>query len=118
MLTQHDLDQFTGTDIWYRHPLNSEMFYTEGVQYFAEAGGAYWLLDIIATEIFQLLRKEAFISIRVDVKDGKAKITADDGGKGDGPVLLYTRDIEYTDLPEGEWKFFLTNDVLLLPSEY
>ena len=47
-LQQADLRQFTGTETWYRHPLARKVLYTEGVQYVAEQGGAYWLLDIIA----------------------------------------------------------------------
>ena len=31
---------------------------------------------------------------------------------------LFTKSIDYTDCPEGEWKFFFTGNVLMLPSEY
>ena len=41
------LRQFYGTEVWYRHPLFRKCLYTEGVQYLAEHGGAYWLLDLI-----------------------------------------------------------------------
>ena len=44
-LQQADLRQFTGTETWFRHPLARKVLYTEGVQYVAEQGGAYWLLD-------------------------------------------------------------------------
>ena len=47
-LTTADLSQFTGSENWYRHSLNRDILYTEGAQYVAEAGGAYWLLDEIA----------------------------------------------------------------------
>ncbi|MCK1641666.1 hypothetical protein IVA95_30015 [Bradyrhizobium sp. 157] len=47
-LTPADLAHFTGTAEWYRHGLNRRMLYTDGVQYLAEKGGAYWLLDKIA----------------------------------------------------------------------
>lgn len=47
-LTLEALHHFTGTETWFRHPLVRKVLYTEGVQYLAETGGAYWLLDEIA----------------------------------------------------------------------
>lgn len=47
-LTTADLRQFNGSENWYRHSLNRDILYTDGAQYVAEAGGAYWLLDEIA----------------------------------------------------------------------
>ena len=47
-LTQSDLNQFTGSENWYRHGLNGNVTYTDGAQYLANKGGAYWLLDAIA----------------------------------------------------------------------
>ncbi len=110
------LRQFTGTDHWYRHPLNRNMLYTDGVKYFADnaGNGAYWFLDICATELYELQAEEGFISVWLDVQDDKAMIAADDGNDKD----LYSKTIEYTDCPPGEWKFFFTDKVLLLTSEY
>lgn len=116
MLTEADLHQFTGTETWFRHSLNRKMLYTEGVQFFAEKAGhgAYWFLDIVATELMMLHKEEPFLAITLASKDGKATITADDGNDR----VLYTREIEYTDCPPGDWKFYLVDNVLLLPSEY
>ena len=47
-LHKADLRQFTGSESWYRHPLARSVLYTDGVRHAAEAGGAYWLLDVIA----------------------------------------------------------------------
>ena len=47
-LSKSDLAQFTGSENWYRHGINRNVLYTEGVQYVAEHGGAHWLLDEIA----------------------------------------------------------------------
>jgi hypothetical protein len=93
------------------------MLYTDGVQFFAESGGgqgAYWLLDIIATEYWPLLKKEPFLVVSVTVKDERAKIEVADGN---GHVLKM-RALAYTDLQAGVWQFYLTDNVLLLPSEY
>jgi len=115
----HALRNFTGTETWWRHNLSRNMTYTDGVKFFAENAnnGAYWFLDIVATEIFPLQRNEEFINIMLYVKDSKAVIEADDGDRGSGRVVLFRREIDYTDCPEGEWRFWLTNNVMLLPSE-
>ena len=111
-----DLKMFTGTEQWFRHPLSSNFLYTDGVKFFAEhcGGGAYWFLDILATELADLQETEDFMSITLDVVDSSAKITADDGNGN----VLYTKNIDFTDAEKGTWKFFFTNNVLLLPSEY
>ena len=81
-----DLQMFMGTEQWFRHPLSSNFKYTDGVKFFAEhcGGGAYWLMDIIQTEVVPLLTEENyFISIKMDVLLGEnnkvATIVADDG---------------------------------------
>jgi len=120
-----DLGLFTGTEQWFRHPLCHNFLYTDGVKYFAEhcGNGAYWLLDIIATEVAELQETEEFLSIQLIVdkiweksvgENNAALITVSDGNGND----LYEKVIEYTDAPVGVWKFYLTNNVMLLPSEY
>ncbi len=32
--------------------------------------------------------------------------------------VLFARHIHFTDAPDGLWRFYLTDNVLLLPSEY
>jgi hypothetical protein len=117
---QRSLSQFTGTQTWYRHGLNRNMLYTDGVQYFAEhaGGGAYWFLDIVATELFALQRQYGFISITIDARDNKAKLAAKGTDLAGEDVWIWGRNIDYTDCPAGEWKFFFCSDVLMLPSEY
>jgi len=43
-----NLDQFTGTEHWYRHALNRAVLFAGGAKHVADAGGTYWLLDEIA----------------------------------------------------------------------
>lgn len=110
------LGHFHGTDKWYRHWLG-QMLYTDGVEFFAEQGGrhgAYWFLDIAATECLPLLKQEGFLHLKLTVADGKAELVTDDGNGN----VLHRRAIEYTDLQPGEWRFYLTDNVLLLTSEY
>lgn len=116
---QNALAQCTGTGTWWRHPLNRNMLHTDGVLCFADnaGGGAHWFLDIVATEIFPKMRDHDFLAITLAVDDNHAAcITAYDEN-ADVP-LVFERRVEWTDCPAGKWRFFLTDNVLLLPSEY
>ena len=114
-MTTLDLSQFTGTEAYHRtFMFNPDLVHTDGVQYFAETAGCYWLLDIIATEIFPLTEHEDFLSLSLLVKDGKASLAVEDGDC----KVIKVRKIEHTDCPDGVYAFFLTNNVLMLTSEY
>lgn len=113
---RHELAHFTGCDQPYRHSLARDVLYTDGVRHFAlnSGGGAYWFLDILATE--PVIRKQgaSFAVITLTVFDGKADIAvAADAGQP--PV--FTRHIEFTDAAEGEWKFYFENGMIMLPKE-
>jgi hypothetical protein len=109
-----DLSAFIGTENWHRHALNKQMLLTDGVKYFADQAGAHWFLDIIATEGMLLQAQRPFLAILLDVREGEADIHVTDG---DGENL-YKRHIHFTDAPDGLWRFYLTDNVLLLPGEY
>ena len=109
-----ELQTFTGTENYYRHSLRRSMLYTDGVNYFAERAQAYWFLDIVATEFYQLQSVSPFLTITMTVKNRKAKILVTDGNSR----KLKAKNITYTDCPVGEWKFFMTDNVLMVPSEY
>lgn len=115
------LRQFTGTEQWYRHPLNRRMLYTDGVKCFAEeaGNGAFWLLDVMVTEVRALHdRGEDFLHVVLDVVGSSATLRVDDGNDNS----LWSRQIEYTDCPQGVWNFYQVWDgeysVAMLPSEY
>lgn len=118
------LAPFTGTENYHRHWLR-RLIYTDGVEHFTEhaGGGAYWFLDIVATEVMPLLKKAEFIAITISSASGQANIFATDGND----ERLWQRWIEHTDCPAGEWKFYLVlgsldgvnpAPILMLPSEY
>lgn len=111
-----ELPQFIGTEHYYRHALVRAMVYTDGVRFFAEnaGGGAYWFLDIVATEILRLQGRDPFLSITLSVADGRGQIVADDGNGN----VLFRKDVRSTDCPPGDWRFYLTDNVLMIPSEY
>ena len=122
-----NVEQFTkaysesrnGANQFYRHSLNRNFVYSDGVQECAEAG-CYWLVDIAATEIPAVLRKkgETLGTFVAEVKKGVARLTC----TGSGDVKLWGRKIDYTDLPEGRWVFFIGEDssryTMILRSEY
>ena len=91
-LNKSDLVQFTGSENWYRHPINRNVLYTDGAQYVAEHGGAYWLLDEIA--IIQPYSKrvaaEKFQLWKLKVNpDRSATLTCDDGNNN----IVFTKTI-------------------------
>ena len=83
----------------------------------AELCKAYWLVyDIIAYQVRPEVRNESFqVWKLIPYDENKAKLYCDDGNHRE----LLSVNVKYTDfpLPEGI-KLYLTNGVLLLPSEY
>ena len=113
-LTHAALRQFTGTDKWYRHPLVRWMLYTEGVRYVAEEGGAYWLIDKVATlQLAPKIKTERFQQWKF-VREGNAgTLTCDDGNDN----VVHKERIHLTDFPLDEITFWVENNVICLPSE-
>ena len=110
-----DLSNFCGTSRWYQHHFAKGMSFTDGVKFFAEKAGSFWLVDLIAFEFFPLLQKDRpFLSIKVVSKGVSTVITVTDGNE----TQITCRHIQFSTLMAGTWKFYLTDGVLLLPSEY
>lgn len=110
---EKELNQFIGTTQLHRLtllPLNC----TDGVAYFAQKAEAYWLIDEISlTYAYKGLKDEEFIVIKVDAKDNEADVEYSDGND----KILHADHYNFTDL-EGSYKFYLINNVLMLPLEY
>jgi hypothetical protein len=116
-LTEFNLRQFTGSENWFRHGINRNVTFTDGAKFVADEGGAYWLLDAIA--ICQRYEKrvaaEEFQVWTLKVNDDRtATLACDDGNDN----IVYTQQIAFTDFPLDEIKFYFTDNVILLPSEY
>jgi len=109
-----ELAEFVGTHQWHQHPFTREMTYTDGVKYFADRTGSYWLVDFVATELFSLLSVQPFLSIIVASDDVSCKVCVTDGNENQ----IVMRKFPFSTMPDGKWKFYLTDDVLILPSEY
>jgi Family of unknown function (DUF6876) len=126
---QADLQQFTGDTKRYRHPLNRRVIYTPGVQYVAEHGEAYWLIDAIASYYGDRMMTHAIAEDErlrtlqfwhLEVRDdGSAVLTmrADSGVK---PAI--TQEIPFTDFSLGTADIWAGFDgmcwTLYLPSEH
>jgi hypothetical protein len=109
-----DLTAFIGTENWHRHAINRQMLLTDGVRYFAETAGCYWFLDIVATEVMRFHPMKPFLLVVLDVFEGVADIHVEDGNG----ARLWHRHIHFTDAPQGQWRCYLADNVMLLPSEY
>ena len=120
VLALSDLAQFTGTEQWFRHGLNRKCLYTEGVRFVAESAGAYWLIDVIASAQFiGRVREETFQVWHLVVNGAGGIVTCDDGGKdGARPFVVYSQDLDFTDFPLPEIKFYCCDGVVMLPTEY
>jgi len=115
-IMKSDLAQFTGSEQWYRHGLARKVLYTDGAQYVAETGGAYWLIDEIAFgQAEPKVAAEEFQVWRLKVHaDQTAMLTCDDGNDR----VVFSKRIEFTDFPLDEISFYVANHVIMLPSEY
>lgn len=151
-LTYGDLAQFTGTEQIYKNAFNT-LCYTDGIRHVAQAGQAYWLLDAIAFYQSQLTepRLREFQIWILTLRNGEGLPANDDelyplAPKPDhdailtcwadtpddwfdwqnSPLLKISQDIQFTDFPLAQIKFYLCDTqigqqvkpLLLLPSEY
>lgn len=114
-----------GTDNFYFNKLVPNFYYSDGVMECAKAG-CYWLVMLFATTIVAELQKKgirpgSLAIAKVDVSDNKATITVELDDNETDPIKHH---IEITDMPEGEWKFYISYGGTeygfrcILPSEY
>ena len=111
-----------GANKMFRHPLVRKFIYSDGVQECANAG-LYWMLDILATEGVQHMKKHPDDGLMVvyfsAYADRSATIT---GTLTDDDPTPWMRRIALTDCEPGQWTFYMAYDgehySLILPSEY
>jgi hypothetical protein len=124
------LANFTGTEQWTQHALARNLLMTDGVIFLREKAEAFWLIDAIASHIatnprlqrehFQCWTFEKYAAdLAVPNRPHRLFVT---DGKSDKPLVV--QELEYTDFPLSEVKFYAVWDggfnkfVLMLPSEY
>jgi hypothetical protein len=112
-----NLSQFQGSEVFLRHLTGA--VYTEGVRFVAQTCGAFWLIDeVLFGQMDRRIRRNPklreiqFWTLRV--KDGSAVLTC---REDDGIPPAYTKQIPYTDFPEGDFDLWFENRTLHLPQE-
>lgn len=128
-LTQHDLSQFYGQDERYRVSWRKDVIYTPGVKHVVDAGGAYWLIDAIASHLEpDFIRRESEIDPRISdlhfwnlaVGDNRSAILQAKADSDCEPFV--TQRIPYTDFPLSSVDIWAGFDgtfwTLYLPSEH
>jgi len=109
-----DLSGFTGSEKLYKDQLGAVI--TEGVKYFADEGKAFWAVSdmIVICKVHKNVKDCPFVSIVVKAGESNAAITYEDGYGN----RLFKQDYDYSSLPVGEWKFYFTDNTLMVASEY
>lgn len=110
-----------GANDFYRHTMWRKLVYSDGVKECLETG-VYWLMDVIGTECVKPVLDSGLPLgiLYVNVNDGKADLRIE----MQDDVVLWKKRVEYTDMPDGEWTFYLANDgdtrqiSAILPTEY
>ena len=112
---KQNLKSFTGTEQWYRHPLQRSVLYTDGAKYVAETCGAYWLLDEIAFgQLNKKVGKEDFQVWKLTVNNKSAVLVCENGNGR----KVFSKEITYCDFPYPEVTLWFESGVILLPSEH
>ena len=119
-----NLSQFTSTHYYYTSPFYP-FKYTDGIKYLAENGGAYWLLDAIASwQLEKIIRCDQYLA---NLQFWKLKVNPDNSAvltcERDSDDIACEQKIPFTDFPIQEIRLYLVNmgsggGVLMLPSEY
>jgi len=111
-----------GSDAFFRHPFCRNVIYSSGVSECADAG-CYWLVDVMATDVRAAFKPGwgNLAVVRVQVSPDSTAILEATFEDGENPPA-YSRDIDFTTLPVGEWVFFMAFDgqqfTIYLPSEH
>jgi hypothetical protein len=116
MYTAQDLAGFYGTENYFFHPLFKTIKYTDGVSFILHNGSAWMITDILSQICHNpILLGQDFLAITFRKNaDGSAVIQYTDGDDN----VLETQEYSSTDVIVTEIKFFYTDGVLLLASEY
>ena len=115
----NELNNFIGTSQYYRYPIGN-ILYTDGINFLAENGKCYWLIDLIGSyQLYKKVRSIRFQLWELRVHDDhSAVVTMREDS--DEPVIV-KQEIPYTNFKMNYIKLYLIindNAVLLLPSEY
>ena len=111
-----DLIGFNGTEQYHKLTL-TPMLATDGAAYLCKSAACYWLADLIASyQIGDKVKGAPFQIWTVRVEDDKTAVVKMQEDQGERVIV--SQKIGYCDLPAGELKLYLIDNVLLLPDEY
>ena len=110
------LNQFIGTEKYYR--ISRRHLLTDGTKYLAEEAECFWMMDAIASHLCEIGIEDWFVSVRVQVTEGRAVMIYEDGNDREHA----RQEIPYTDFPLNSITLYACWDqenwVIMLPSEY
>jgi len=110
-----DLAHFTGTSQYFYHPLYRKFVYTEGVRYLAQGVGAYWLIEyIFARQNLGFPEGLQCWEVKLSKENNGATLEVTDGNDNQ----LDSFKVDYTDFPFDNFRLWMYNGVLMLPSEW
>lgn len=112
---ESEIGYFVGTEKWYR--LHPNVLCTDGIKFVLDTAQSYWLADVVfSIQIKPEVKAELFqfYELTVDLEKSTGKLKVTDGND----KVIYEQFFPYTDFPLSTFKFYFTDNVMLLPSEY
>jgi hypothetical protein len=110
-LSLKQLNQYFGTERYYNV---FDFNVTEGINYIMNNGYSWFVTDVLSVVLFNKeIQSQEFLSIKLKVLNNKAEVTITNGND----KILSKYKYKYTDA-ERDLNLYLTNNVLMLSSEY
>jgi hypothetical protein len=111
-----ELANFIGSENYFKHSIGN-FNYTDGIKFLADQAQCYWLLDVVGScQHLKKVKHVPFQRWELMVNEDKSAV-ATMKEDSDMPVII-KQEIPFTDFPLSHIKLYLTDDVLLLPTEY
>jgi hypothetical protein len=114
---ENKLPYFTGTENWHQIYKKPEILATDGMIFVLQTAQAFWLADIVySLQTKKEIREQPFqyYILTVNLETKKAVVRVEDGNEHE----LYRQEVDYSDFPLETFKFYFSDNVMLLPSEY
>ena len=118
---QYDLKQFYGTEHYYKINPFFDAMITDGIKFFADKTSSYWLfMDFIFLEGYRIAKThdDRFTVVMVTVNENHEVQVTFMHDTGENPYWECKAKDLLCNIPVGEYKFYLIDNVLLLPTEY
>ena len=111
-----DFTHCTGTERLHKAGVSGRINATDGVVEIAEATKSFWLIDLITShQIYESVKMTPFQVWRLNrTKGNQFVIVCEDGNSNE----VTSQKIPFSDFKYDEYTLWLTNGVLMLPSEY